>query len=92
MRISNISLITLLCAGVMVAEAHAETDRSIALILDASGSMKAALTDGKTRMEAAKTAVAEFVTGLAADTRLALFAPTGTSRRRRRRTARTPAC
>lgn len=74
MRISNISLVTLICAGVMIAEAHAETDRSIALILDASGSMKANLPDGKTRMEAAKTAVAEFVTGLAPDTRLAFRA------------------
>ncbi len=74
MRISSISLVTLICAGVMVAEAHAETDRSIALIIDASGSMKANLPDGKTRMEAAKTAVAEFVTGLAPDTRLAFRA------------------
>jgi hypothetical protein len=35
--------------------------RSIALILDASGSMNAALTGGGTRLEAAKTAIAAFV-------------------------------
>jgi hypothetical protein len=74
MRVPSISLVTLICAGVTAADARAEPDRSIALILDASGSMKAALTDGKTRMEAAKTAVAEFVTGLAPDTRLAFRA------------------
>ena len=35
--------------------------RSIALILDASGSMNAALASGGTRLEAAKTAVAAFI-------------------------------
>lgn len=57
-----------------VAAAQAQGSRSIALVLDASGSMKAALPDGKTRMEAAKAAVAEFVTGLASDTRVAFWA------------------
>jgi hypothetical protein len=57
-----------------MAAAQAQGSRSVAVILDASGSMKAALPDGKTRMAAAKVAVAEFATGLAADTRVALWA------------------
>ncbi len=47
-------------------------DRSVALVLDASGSMKAALPDGATRMSAAKAAVARLVTTLPPQTRLAL--------------------
>ncbi len=64
----------LVLATPMAAGAQAQGSRSVALILDASGSMKAALPDGKTRMEAAKVAVAEFATGLAHDTRVALWA------------------
>jgi hypothetical protein len=41
--------------------APAQDGRSIALILDASGSMNAALASGGTRLEAAKAAVAAFV-------------------------------
>ena len=41
--------------------AHAQEGRSIALILDASGSMNAALASGGTRLEAAKAAVTAFV-------------------------------
>ena len=47
-------------------------DRSVALVLDASGSMKAALPDGTTRMDAAKIAVARLVATLDRRTRLAL--------------------
>ncbi len=74
MRVSKLSLLLLLYAGAFITPAHAEADRSIALILDASGSMKAALPDGKTRMEAAKTAVADFVSTLKSDTRLSFWA------------------
>jgi hypothetical protein len=52
----------------------AETSRSVALVLDASGSMRASLPDGTSRMEAAKSAVADFVNGLPADMRLAFRA------------------
>lgn len=64
-------LVALPCAAGSILPAHAQ-DRSIALVLDASGSMKAALPDGTTRMDAAKTAVARLVTTLGPKTRLAL--------------------
>jgi hypothetical protein len=70
----RISLAALLCTGLATVPAHAEADRSIALVLDASGSMKAALPDGKSRMEGAKAAVAEFVNTLRPDTRLSFRA------------------
>jgi hypothetical protein len=63
--------IALPCAVLSALPAGAQ-DRSIALVLDASGSMKAMLPDGATRMDAAKTAVARLVTTLAPRTRLAL--------------------
>ena len=44
------------------------------LVLDASGSMKAQLPDGTSRMDAAKSAVAQLVSTLPADTALALRA------------------
>lgn len=50
----------------------AETGRSIALVLDASGSMNAKLPDGATRIDAAKGAVGDLVGKLSGDTRLAL--------------------
>lgn len=52
--------------------AGAETGPSLALILDASGSMNAKLPDGTARIDAAKAAVADLATNLPADTRLAL--------------------
>ena len=73
-RSSTTVAMALVLASSVVAAAQAQSSRSIALVLDASGSMKAALPDGKTRMEAAKAAVAEFVTGLASDTRVAFWA------------------
>lgn len=74
MSFPKISLTALLCTGLAALPAKADTDRSIALVLDASGSMKAALPDGKTRMEGAKAAVAEFVGTLRPDTRLSFRA------------------
>jgi von Willebrand factor type A domain len=69
----KLALPVLLSTG-YAAAVHAEADRSIALVLDASGSMKAKLPDGKTRMDAAKLAVAEFVGKLSPEVRLALRA------------------
>jgi len=54
-----LALVTLL-ASTLTASAQ-QGGRSIALILDASGSMNAALASGGTRLEAAKTAVAAFI-------------------------------
>jgi len=64
-------LISLSFAALSALPAYAQ-DRSILLVLDASGSMKAALLDGTTRMDAAKTAVARLVTTLDRRTRLGL--------------------
>lgn len=74
MPVSRSYVAALLCGLFAALPARAESERSIALILDASGSMKTNLADGKTRIEAAKTAVSDFVTGLAPDTRLAFRA------------------
>jgi hypothetical protein len=51
--------------------AHADEPRSIALILDASGSMNAQLPSGGTRIEAAKAAVTGFLGKLSPETRIA---------------------
>lgn len=51
--------------------AYADDQRSIALVLDASGSMNARLRDNTSRMDAAKTAVEQLVTTLPASSRLA---------------------
>ena len=61
----------LLLIGLPISTALSENTRSIALVLDASGSMMARLPDGGTRIEAAKAAVAEMVVKLPGDTRLA---------------------
>jgi von Willebrand factor type A domain len=54
----------------IAATADAQEGRSIALILDASGSMNAKLASGQTRIEAAKAAVAAFVEKLDPKARL----------------------
>lgn len=51
--------------------AMAETERSIVLVLDASGSMNAKLPEGVARIDAAKAALADLVGKLADNTRLA---------------------
>ncbi len=51
--------------------AQAQESRSIALILDASGSMNAKLAGGGTRIEAAKAAVAQFLAKLDPGVRIA---------------------
>lgn len=68
------TLLVLLFGCALALSAKADGDRSVALIIDASGSMKASLPDGKSRMDAAKIAVTDFVTNLAPDTRLAFRA------------------
>ncbi len=72
-RPTTFAMALVLTASVAAA-AEAQGSRSVAVILDASGSMKAPLPDGKTRMAAAKVAVDVFANGLAADTRVALWA------------------
>ncbi len=52
----------------------ANAAKSIALILDASGSMNAKLPEGRTRIEAAKAAVEEIVGKLPSDVRISLRA------------------
>src|SRR5918996_4569634 len=69
-----LSVLGVLSLGCAIDVAQAEGDSSIALILDASGSMNARLPDGTSRMDAAKSAVEELVNSLAADTRLAFRA------------------
>ena len=65
-------LSALLLIALPIEVSLADTSRSIALVLDASGSMKARLPDGVTRIDAAKAAVADVVGKLAPETRLAL--------------------
>jgi Ca-activated chloride channel family protein len=76
MEATGLRLSAALIAGsaiiVPAASATAETGRSVALVLDASGSMNARLPDGTTRIDAAKAAVADLVGKLPGDTRLAL--------------------
>jgi von Willebrand factor type A domain len=55
----------------LAAPAGAQQPRSIALILDASGSMNARLPSGGARIDAAKAAVAGFLGKLSPDTRIA---------------------
>lgn len=66
----KLSLFALMCAALPASPVLSDNERTVALILDASGSMKALLPDGTSRIEAAKTAVSQFVSTLAPDTRL----------------------
>jgi hypothetical protein len=52
----------------------AQANRSVVLVLDASGSMNAKLPSGQTRIEAAKAAVSEFAERMDGATRLSLRA------------------
>ena len=60
------------CLGSVVA--HAETGANIALIMDASGSMKAKLSDGTLRIQAAKSAILKFIKTLPADANISFRA------------------
>ena len=64
-------LIVALAARSNVQQSSAQDTRSIALILDASGSMNAKLATGGTRMEAAKAAVVAFLGKLDPNVRIA---------------------
>jgi Ca-activated chloride channel homolog len=52
--------------------ALAETGRSVLVVLDASGSMNQPMPEGRTRLEAAKAAVGDFLGTLPPDVRVAL--------------------
>lgn len=76
-RIGAVSPITTLILGALVLFAvcaPAAADKSIELILDASGSMNGQLKSGETKLAAAKTAVAEVVEALEPNVRLAFRA------------------
>lgn len=71
----NFSFRVILIFGIsLAAVAPVKAGKSIALILDASGSMNAKLPEGRTRIEAAKAAVEEIIGKLPADVRIALRA------------------
>ncbi|MPZ35436.1 MAG: VWA domain-containing protein [Rhodospirillales bacterium] len=79
MRPQRLSLGLSLCVGVLLLggltrPGFAESGRSIALVLDASGSMGARFPDGTSRMDAATAAVVQLVNTLPPDTRLAFRA------------------
>lgn len=61
-------------ATVLMAAVPSSAGSSVALVLDASGSMNARLPEGRTRIEAAKAAVEELVGKLPSDVRLSLWA------------------
>lgn len=72
-------LTIVVATGLVLAHAIAglaarQSARSVALVLDASGSMTAKLPDAATRIDAAKAAVADLVGKLPAETRVALRA------------------
>jgi len=71
---SSVAASALMLGTALANVSHAEEGRSVALVLDASGSMNAKLPDGVTRIDAAKSAVADLIGKLPADTRLALRA------------------
>jgi len=64
-RLVRAALWTLLATALLTAPAvFGVTERSIELVLDASGSMNGRLADGTVKLEAAKAAVAKLVKGL----------------------------
>lgn len=65
---------TVFLAMLVAQPALAQSARSVALVLDASGSMNATMPDGQTRIEAAKVAVADLVAKMDGNTRLAFRA------------------
>lgn len=64
--------VALAVAGTVSVAALAETGRSVLIVLDASGSMNQPMPEGRTRLEAAKAAVGDFLGKLPADVRLGL--------------------
>lgn len=65
---------TVILSTVLIMSPAQATDRNVALILDASGSMNGKLADGTRKINAAKTAVRDLVSGLPDDIRLSFRA------------------
>lgn len=74
MRIRHALSCALFLAAWPSAGAIAADGRSVEIIIDASGSMKAELGPGTTRLDGAKAAVADIVARLPADTQLGFWA------------------
>src|SRR6266567_3464378 len=74
MRVRSTLIVCLGFAAVAASAAPSFAEQSIALVLDASGSMVSRLPEGRTRIEAAKAAVGEIVGKLPPDVRLSLRA------------------
>ena len=64
--------VALAVVATVSAAALAETGRSVLIVLDASGSMNQPMPEGRTRIEAAKAAVGDFLGTLPADVRVGL--------------------
>jgi Ca-activated chloride channel family protein len=64
--------VALAVVATVSAAALAETGRSVLIVLDASGSMNQPMPEGRTRLQAAKAAVGDFLGTLPADIRLGL--------------------
>ena len=64
--------VALAVVATVSAAARAETGRSVLIVLDASGSMNQPMPEGRTRLEAAKAAVGDFLGKLPAEVRLGL--------------------
>jgi Ca-activated chloride channel family protein len=64
--------VVLAVVATVSAAAFAETGRSVLVVLDASGSMNQPMPEGRTRLEAAKAAVEDFLGMLPADIRVGL--------------------
>jgi Ca-activated chloride channel homolog len=70
----SVPSVVILTAMFAATPALPQAANSVAVVLDASGSMNARLPDGQTRIDAAKKAVADLVSRMDGNTRLALRA------------------
>lgn len=77
-------LAALVLSVFLAGNANAEKQKSVALILDASGSMQAKLRNGQRRINAAKDAVETFANATADNIRLSLWAYGHQSHRRKK--------
>jgi hypothetical protein len=73
-NLASVTVVTAIVSVIAVSSSVADASRSVALVLDASGSMNAKLSDGQPRLAAAKAAVADLVDKMDGSTRLALRA------------------
>jgi Ca-activated chloride channel family protein len=73
-NLASVTGIAAIASVIAVNSAIADASRSVSLVLDASGSMNAKLSDGQSRLAAAKSAVADLVDKMDGSTRLALRA------------------